>query len=189
MILNFLRNNEKIRRVLRFIRSWFRNKCFGIGHISSTNDIQKPRDICGDFSMGEYGFIGEGAWICPQVSMGNYVMIAPECAILGGDHRFDIPAVPIIYSGRPEVSPTIIGSDVWIGFRVTIMSGVQVGNGAIIAAGSVVTTDVAPYSIVAGVPAKKIRERFSNEHIKEHELMIQQKPLAGTIPKARGSTS
>lgn len=58
-----------------------------------------------------------------------------------------------------------IGNDVWIGSNALIMSGITIGDGAIIAAGAVVTTDVNPYEIVGGVPAKKIRKRFTDEEI------------------------
>ena len=61
----------------------------------------------------------------------------------------------------------VVGDDVWFGFRSTIMSGVHIGQGAIIAAGAVVTKDVPPYAIVGGVPAKIIRYRFANEVISE----------------------
>ena len=61
----------------------------------------------------------------------------------------------------------IVDDDVWIGFRSTILSGVHIGQGAIVAAGSVVTKDVPPYAIVGGVPAKVIKYRFSPEMITE----------------------
>jgi acetyltransferase-like isoleucine patch superfamily enzyme len=61
--------------------------------------------------------------------------------------------------------PITIGHDVWIGRRAMIMSGVTIGNGAVIGAGAVVTRDVAPYSIVGGVPAKLIRFRFEQPTI------------------------
>lgn len=60
-----------------------------------------------------------------------------------------------------------IGNDVWIGYNATIMRGVKVGDGAIIAAGSIVTKDVEPYTIVAGVPAKVIRHRFKEEYVEK----------------------
>ena len=66
-----------------------------------------------------------------------------------------------------ESYPIIIENDVWIGYRVTILSGIRIGNGAIVAAGSVVTRDVPPYSIVGGVPARIIRYRFNQEIIRE----------------------
>lgn len=68
---------------------------------------------------------------------------------------------------KPIYKPVHIGNDVWIGTRVIIMHGVTVGDGAIIGAQAVVTKDVAPYAIVAGVPAKLIRYRFDEEIIKE----------------------
>ncbi len=65
-----------------------------------------------------------------------------------------------------EVKRTYVGNDVWIGARCTVLDGVNIGDGAIIAAGSVVTKDVEPYSIVGGVPAKLIRKRFSTSSVK-----------------------
>ena len=60
---------------------------------------------------------------------------------------------------------TIIGNDVWVGYGATILRGVNIGNGAIIGAGAVVTKDVPPYAVVAGVPAKIIRFRFDDNKI------------------------
>lgn len=69
------------------------------------------------------------------------------------------------YLQRCHVPLPVIGNDVWVGYGVTILNGVNVGDGAIIAAGSVVTKDVPPYSIVGGNPAKVIRLRFSENEI------------------------
>jgi acetyltransferase-like isoleucine patch superfamily enzyme len=181
-MLNSIRKNKMIRQLLRCFRSWIKNKKYGLGHLSSTNDIQNPMDISRDFRMGEYGFIGRGAWICPNVIFGNYVMLAPECAILGGDHKVDLPGKPIIFSGRPAVLQTTVGDDVWLGYRATIMAGVTIGNGAIIAAGSLVTKDVVAYSIVGGIPAKMIGMRFDNDAIALHEKMLSKPVFAGEYP-------
>ena len=59
------------------------------------------------------------------------------------------------------LNPVIIGNDVWIGSNAVVLQGCMVGDGAVIAAGSIVTHDVAPYTVVGGVPAKVIKERFS----------------------------
>ena len=67
----------------------------------------------------------------------------------------------------PYKGDTVIGNDVWIGYHATIMAGVTIGDGAIIAANSTVTKDVEPYAIVGGNPAAPIRKRFSEEQILE----------------------
>jgi acetyltransferase-like isoleucine patch superfamily enzyme len=111
---------------------------------------------------------------------GNYCSIAENFVVyLGGNHRTDwITTYPFghvnqdvfkcnIISGHPSTNGSvIIGNDVWICSNVTIMSGVKVGDGAVIAANSHVVKDVEPYSITGGNPAKTIKYRFSEEQIK-----------------------
>ncbi|XBB98971.1 CatB-related O-acetyltransferase [Streptococcus thermophilus] len=94
--------------------------------------------------------------------------------VLSGDHYTNhISSYPyrvwIMNEKKEGVSKgnIIVDDDVWIGFRSTILSGVHIGQGAIVAAGSVVTKDVPPYAIVGGVPAKVIKYRFSPEMITE----------------------
>lgn len=100
-------------------------------------------------------------------------MLANNVSIIGGDHKYDIPGLPIIFSGRSSLASTIIGKDVWIGAHCIIKAGVQIGDGAIVAMGSVVVTDIDPFSIYAGVPAKKIRDRFKNKvDIDMHSKML-----------------
>lgn len=67
----------------------------------------------------------------------------------------------------PVKGDTVIGNDVWVGYNATIMPGVRVGDGAIIATNSTVVKDVAPYSVVGGNPAKEIRKRFSDKQIEK----------------------
>jgi acetyltransferase-like isoleucine patch superfamily enzyme len=66
----------------------------------------------------------------------------------------------------------IIEDDVWVGYGAIVLSGVRIGRGAIIAAGSVVTRDVEPYSIVAGNPARSVGSRFNAEEVVSHELAL-----------------
>lgn len=121
-------------------------------------------------------YIGPRSLIYAKVSIGAYTMLANDVQIIGGDHRFDIPGIPMLYSGRAEFKATTIGRDCWIGARSTIMCGVTIGEGSIIAAGSIVTKDVEPYSIYGGIPAKKIKARFTDiEDIAKHKEMLSQK--------------
>jgi acetyltransferase-like isoleucine patch superfamily enzyme len=164
-----------------FVHRWY-----GLRRVHRTFYLRSPLGISKDLVAGQYGLMGDGCWICPNVVIGNYVMFAPQVAILGGDHRYDIPGTPMLFSGRPSTPPTTIENDVWIGFRVIIMAGVRIGRGSIVAAGSVVTKDVEPYTIVAGVPAKLVRNRFQNaEDIARHDAMLAEPPRLGdyVMPK------
>jgi virginiamycin A acetyltransferase len=70
-----------------------------------------------------------------------------------------------IVTAMPSRGDTVVGNDVWFGYRSTVMPGVRIGDGAIIAAGSVVTADVPPYTIVGGDPARPIRRRFDDADV------------------------
>jgi len=71
---------------------------------------------------------------------------------------------------------TIIEDDVWVGYGATVLCGVRIGEGSIIGAGSLVTKDVKPYSIYAGVPARKVRDRFDDpEELQRHLKLVQSK--------------
>ncbi|MDD9341024.1 MAG: CatB-related O-acetyltransferase [Providencia heimbachae] len=112
------------------------------------------------------------AWNVDQLYIGNYVCIGSEAVILmGGNHTHRIdwfclyPFLEHIEDAYVGKGDTIIGDGVWIGMRAFIMPGVHIGEGAVIAANSVVVKDVEPYSIVGGNPAKSISSRFSPEII------------------------
>ena len=114
-----------------------------------------------------------------HLNIGKFCSIADQVVfILGGEHStqskstFPFTSFPKQWknidfdSGQPISKGDInIGNDVWIGYRATILSGVSIGNGAVIGAGSVISKNVAPYSIVAGNPAKLIRMRFKKSQI------------------------
>lgn len=113
-----------------------------------------------------------------KIIIKNHFVSGPGLTIITGDH------MPIIGKFIDEVTnddkerldiqhdfdkDVIIEEDVWCGANVTILKGVKIGRGAIIAAGSVVTKDVLPYSIYGGVPARFIKKRFTDDEIREHE--------------------
>jgi maltose O-acetyltransferase len=91
--------------------------------------------------------------------IGDDALIAPWCYVVTRNHRFDDLEIPISAQGYGEERPPRIGRDVWIGARVMLLPGISVGDGAIVAAGAVVTRDVPPRAIVAGVPARVLRYR------------------------------
>ncbi len=110
------------------------------------------------------------------VNIGSYCSIAKGLTIQEYEHDSSRPSTYFFGQnifGLDLTSDVIskgsvcIGNDVWIGTNVIILSGVSIGDGSIVAAGAVVTSDVEPYSIVGGVPAKKIKNRFSSNVIKE----------------------
>lgn len=110
-------------------------------------------------SIGDNSGIGQFSEIYGEVIIGNNVMIGTNCIIYTRNHKFDQLNIPIIDQGFSDVEPVIICDNVWIGGRVTILPGVTVNSGAIIAAGAVVTKDVPKNSIVGGNPAKIIKVR------------------------------
>lgn len=93
------------------------------------------------------------------MTIGRDVMMGPDCVVLTRNHRHDRVDVPMIEQGYEDYRPVTIEDDVWIGRRVTILPGVNVGAHSILSAGAVVTKDVEPYSVVGGVPARLIKKR------------------------------
>jgi len=139
-----------------------------------------PRSV----TLGDYCFINRDCYLAGNIQAGNFLLIAGSVAIVGGDHVMNSVDVPMIFAGREVSKKVEIGDDVWIGHGAIIMHGVNIGDGAGVAAGSVVTKDVAPYTIVGGVPAKLIRYRFDENQIKLHQEMLnlyrKTKKLGGT---------
>lgn len=91
------------------------------------------------------------------VEIGEYCMFANGCVISDANHRYDDPRKPVPWQGFTSKGPTRIGDNVWCGANVVITSGVTVGERCVIGANSVVTSDIPPFSIAAGAPAKVIR--------------------------------
>lgn len=81
--------------------------------------------------------------------------------MFGGDWLADMPT----FAHRPQRGDLVLGHDVWLGYRATVLAGVTIGHGAVVAAGAVVTSDVPPYAVMAGNPARLVRHRFAPEQV------------------------
>ena len=133
-----------------------------------------------NFYMGRHSQIECDALIGDYVMFGNFV-----CLVGKYDHNFEEVGTPTResvgirspeYQWKGRGLVTRIGDDVWIGLGSIVLSGASIGEGSVIAAGSVVTRDVEAYSIYAGNPARRIRERFpSTEDRERHERALRSK--------------
>jgi acetyltransferase-like isoleucine patch superfamily enzyme len=144
--------------------------------IHKTSKIESGSSVVNTI-MGKHSFCGYNCEIM-NAKIGSFCSIANGVIIGGGMHPVDwVSMSPVFYEGRDSVKAkfslykreavkeTLIGHDVWIGQNSLIKQGVKVGNGAVVGMGSVVTKDVEPYTIVAGVPAKEIKKRFNKKTI------------------------
>lgn len=175
-IIWFIRGT--INRSLLFIMRPSLKKYGKNVHFSPINSTLEPlRNI----SMGNDVYIGPHAMILcteSEVIIGNKVLFGPYVSIIGGDHRISDVGRYIfdVRDKKPgDDLDVIIEDDVWVGANVTILKGVCIHEGAVVAAGSVVNKDVPPYSIVGGVPARILKARFTDEEIITHREKLDLK--------------
>lgn len=134
--------------------------------------------------LGNHVQFGRYCSVQCDVEIGNKVLIARNVAFVGrDDHQIDIVGKEIWDSGRGDNYVTHVQDDVWIGYGAIILSGVTIGRGSVVAAGSVVTRDVPRYAIVAGVPAKVVRMRFSAADVIRHENVVEGNGIASVSIK------
>ena len=149
-------------------------------HVGKSSTLWAPKKLV----IGDCVYIGKHVHIEANCTIGNYCLLANHVAIVGRhDHDFSAVGYPVRFSpwiaSQKQPSPfineaAVIEQDVWLGYGTIVLTGVTIGNGAIIAAGSIVTHDIPAYAIAAGVPAKVIGQRFANpEIIAEHEQAIK----------------
>ena len=119
-------------------------------------------------SIGNHSFVGRYSFIS-STNIGKYCSISDFVAIGLYNHDYSrLSSSTILHKKTSELhfKKTVIGNDVWIGYGAKIIAGVNIGDGAVVGAGSIVTKDVPPFAIVAGNPAKIIKFRFDNNKIK-----------------------
>jgi len=110
-----------------------------------------------------------------ELKIGCNTLIASQVSIVGGDHLYNKHGVFLRSLEVKKTQKVIIGKDCWIGHGVIIMTGVEIGDGAIVAAGSVVTKNVPPLKIYAGSPAKPIKNRFDSYKEEQNHLSFLNK--------------
>ena len=137
-----------------------------------------------NLSVGDDTSIPKGSTIyCTDapLTIGCKVLFGPRPTIITGDHRIDLIGKYIadvtvadkqVDDVNPYDQPVVIEDDVWCGANVTILKGVTIGHGSVVAAGAVVTKSFPPYSIIGGVPARLLRMRFTESEIVEHERRL-----------------
>lgn len=148
-------------------------------HKSGSNVVFSPFDYFsyGNIECGSDVYIGSGAHFSSirKIKIGNKVLFGPNVTILGGDHNISIKGKYMfdVKEKLPENDlDIIIKDDVWIGANVTILKGVTIESGSIIAAGALVIKDVGQNSIVGGLPAKHLKFRFNDVDLRDHLIKI-----------------
>lgn len=130
--------------------------------IPFTTEISKCATIC-DTKIGEYGFVSPNCCIY-DTEIGNYLSLGGSVQIGAMEHPvLDLSTNTFLCKNYPTSKKTIIGNDVWIAGQSIIKQGVHIGNGAVIGANSFVNTDIPPYAVAVGSPAKVIKYRFTEE--------------------------
>ncbi len=126
--------------------------------ISPTNifggELGEGLTVGDNSNIGHFAFVGCSGYI----EIGARVLMGPRVTLLGENHDFDDEELPIKEQGVTREG-IVIGDDCWLGAGSTVLAGVTVGSGSVVAAGSVVTRDVPAMTVVAGVPARVVRER------------------------------
>jgi len=150
--LSYSRFNFGSRKFRQFTTAMFME-------IGENVNVEKGASIGRNVILGDNSGIGINAYIGNNTKIGKNVMMGQDCMILTQNHEFCDMKKPMMVQGFQEIKEVTIEDDVWIGARVIILPGVRIHTGSVIGAGSVVTKDVPPYSIVGGNPAKVIKNR------------------------------
>lgn len=156
-----------------FLKNFISRPNIQVGDYTYYDDPAGPERFEADNVLYHYDFIGD------RLIIGRFCAIATGARFMmnGGNHATSgFSTFPFLIFGQgwerlvpdfPNRGDTVVGNDVWIGHDATIMPGVTIGDGAIIAAKSVVSADVRPYAVVAGNPAREVRRRFDDAVVDE----------------------
>mgnify|MGYP004658400579 CR=1 FL=1 len=162
---------------LRFINRYILSKLGSHGdncHIEGRVNISFE-----NIFMGNNVFVPDGSTFLSsnaRIIIGNDVMFGPNVMMATGNHRVDVIGrymIDVKEKREEDDKDIIIGNDVWIGMNAIILKGVHIGDGCVIGAGSIITKDVPPYSIVTNTIKLCIRPRFTEEGVQLHKTILE----------------
>lgn len=167
------RPDRPLSKTQAAIRAWVRfyrlcvvrlklGKKFSVGSdsfIGASGTLQCPEY----FRIGNRVGIGPQFFLQTNLVIGDDTLISANVSCVGNDHAFDDPAHTVFTNGRLAPSTVIIEGDSLIGYGVTLVGNVRIGKGCIVGARAVVTRDLPPYTVCAGVPARPIRPRYPHQ--------------------------
>ncbi len=131
-----------------------------VNHVGVNVNIERNAILGSrEIAIGDNSGIGVACELLGPVILGDNVIMGPEVVIYTRNHQYKDSSNLIREQGYAEVKPVKIGNDVWIGRRTIILPGVTVGDGAVLGAGSIISKDVAAYTVVGGNPAKVLKYR------------------------------
>ena len=152
-------NTSYLRLNQKRIRCWCARNFVSSGQIAKTANIDRNVTISTQLYLGERSGLGKNSVLQGKIRIGSDVMMGPECMIYTINHMTSRTDCPMNQQGVEQPRPVVIGDDVWIGSRVIILPGVQIGNGAVIGAGAVVPKDIPAYAVAVGNPAVVVKYR------------------------------
>lgn len=132
-----------------------------------------------NIEIGNDVYIGQNAVFQSsygKIKIGDHVMFGPGVNIHGGNHKTNEVGKLMKHTSEKQMGDDgviTIEDDCWVGANAIILTNVTIGKGSVVGAGSVVTKSLPPYSVYTGVPAQKIRERFTSEELAEHEKILE----------------
>lgn len=167
----------RLRQIANAVRTWlyFRLKCnwvvrHGMVRIPWSVELWSPNRR---ITLGNRVQFGPNCIIHCDAKIGDSVLLARNVAFVGrDDHRYDVVGQTIWDSPRGDTGGVVVEDDVWIGHGAIVLSGVTIGMGAVVAAGAVVVSNVPPFTIVGGNPARIVKQRFSDEEVLLHKKSL-----------------
>jgi len=173
-----------LKRRLRVLVNRWHSRRMGLAQVGNGFQFGPDIHVPSGSRLGHYGYIGRGFRAQSPISVGDLCLISTMVCIVGNDHGIDDPDTPTRLAFRWAHAITVFEADVWVGHGAIIRAGVRLGRGSVIGAGSIVTRDVPPYAVVAGNPARLIKERFPDPaQRRHHDLAVYGRTFESQFPE------